>query len=74
MARKVTYVKLRSTVHIPNVGEFPSTLPPLNKHLNLDMTAEANGLVVVFKDQGVTGFIPYENVSVAVIVEEKSGT
>ena len=69
--RKVTYVKLRSTVHIPNVGEFNSTLPPLNKSVKLDMTAEANGIVVNFVDNKVKGFIPYENVSVAVFVDEE---
>jgi len=69
-SRKVTYVKLKATVHIPNVGEFPSTLPPLNKYIELDMIAEANGILVNFVDKKIKGFIPYENVSVAVVVDE----
>ena len=68
--RKVTYVKLKSTIHIPNVGEFQSTLPPLNKHLELDMTAEENGILVHFIEKKVKGFVPYENVSIAVVVDQ----
>lgn len=67
MRKTITYAKLHGTdAFIPEVGGLGTTLPPVNKTMELKMYAGTNGLelVIAYKGHPIECLIPWANVQI----------
>ena len=78
MPRKVITARLHSSIHVPNVGELSSQLPPPAKTFKkFDLLKEEDGISLKVESlQGIKGeaWIPSSNIIYAILAPEETSS